>query len=211
MARPRLLDLMQAFPFWVFDVSGNQGSTLFSVFDPTLGFSAVTAPEISVETRDIQPGNWEYKRRVVKGAEAGSITLSRGARFYDSDFYNWITNAILGRQPVRRNLVLVHFMGLRAPSQAIALAQGHGNNANLSFPDNGAAQLATRTPGRAWVLYDCLPIRYRAGSDFDASSSDVSIQELEVQPEHVIELTLATLSPVAARGIGAGISIASAV
>ncbi len=202
MARPRLLDLMQSFPFWVFDVSGAQGNSLFSIFDPTLGFSAVSAPEIIVETRDIQPGNWEYKRRIVKGAEVGSVTLSRGARFYDSDFYNWITNAILGKQAVRRNLVLVHFLGFRAQSQATGL--------DLSQPDAGIAQLGLRTPGRAWVLYDCIPTRYRPGSDFDATSSDVSISELEVQPEHIIELTLATLSPLVARGIGAGVTIVNA-
>lgn len=202
MARPRLLDLMQVFPFWVFDASGSEGSSLFSVFDPALGFSAVSAPEITVELRDVQPGNWEYKRRVVKTADVGAITLARGTRFYDSDFYNWITNAIVGKQPVRRNLVLVHFMGFRAQAQA--------EGKDLSFPDAASAQMSLRTPGRAWLLYDCLPTRYRSGSDFDATSGDVSIQELEVQPEHVVELSLSTLSPVAARLIGAGLTIADA-
>lgn len=203
MARSRLLDLMQAFPFWVFDASGPVGNSLLTIFDPVLGFTACTAPEIHVETRDVQPGNWEYARHVVKTASVGSVTLSRGARFYDSDFYNWITNAIVGRQAVRRNLVLIHFLGLRTQAQA--------TGANLSFPDTAVVQSALRTPGRGWILYDCLPIRYKAGSDFDASSSEVSIQELEVQPEHVAELTLGTISPLGARATSAAIEIVSAV
>jgi len=192
---------MQSFPFWVFDASGPVGNSLLSVFDPVLGFSACSAPEISIETHDIQPGNWEYKRRVVKTADVASISLSRGARFYDSDFYNWITNAIVGRQPVRRNLVIVHFLGLRAQAQA--------TGANLSFPDTAVVQAGLRTPGRGWILYDCLPIRYKAGSDFDATSSEVSVQELEVQPEHVAELTLATISPLGARAASAAIEVVS--
>lgn len=203
MARPRLLDVLQAFPFWLFDVSGAEGNILSSVFDPSLGFSAVSAPEFSVKTKDIQPGNWEYPRNVVQSAGVGPITLSRGTRFYDSDFYNWITAAIRGDQPVRRNLVLVHFMGFRAQAQA--------SGANLSFPDTAFIQMSLRTPGRAWVLYDCIPTRYKAGSDFDASASEVSIQELDIQPEHIIEMTLATLSPAAGRALSAGIEIANAV
>lgn len=202
MARARLIDMMQAYPFWVFDASGFVGNAaLFTVFDPVFGFSSVSAPEITIEPHTVQPGNWEYKRRSVKTADVGPITLSRGTRFYDSDFYNWLTNAIRGQQPIRRNLVLVHFLGWRSQSGSI------GPEAELA----AIASLEARISGRAWMLYDCLPIRYKAGSDFDGGSSDVSIQELEVQPEHIIELTMATLSPVAARALSATLEVVSAV
>jgi len=194
--------MMQSYPFWVFDASGPSGNGLLSIFDPALGFSAVTAPEISVETKDVQPGNWEYKRRIVKKAEAGSVTLSRGARFYDSDFYNWITGGIVGRQPIRRTLVIVHFLGWKVQAQLA--------NANMSFPDTALIQSALRTPGRGWILYDCLAIRYKSSTDFDANSGAVSIQELEVQPEHIAELTMATISPLAARATSAAIEIVNA-
>jgi phage tail-like protein len=203
VARSRVLDMMQAFPFWLFDVSGVDGNVLFSVLDPALGFSSITAPEITIETRDVQPGNWEFKHRIVKTADVGAVTLARGARFYDSDFYNWITNAIVGRQPLRRNLALVHFMSFRPQSQL--------TGANMSFPDVGFIQSGLRVPGRAWMLYNCIPTRYKAGSDFDAAASEVSIQELEIQPEHISELTLATLSPGGARAISSGIAIGNAV
>lgn len=54
----------------------------------------------------------------------------------------------------------------------------------------GPFQFANRLPGRAWVLHDCIPINYRPASDFDASSGQVSFQELEVQPEYIEELSL---------------------
>jgi len=63
----------------------------------------------------------------------------------------------------------------------VAAAQGFGL---------GPFEFATRIPARAWLLHNCIPVRYRPGNDFDASSGQVSIQELEVQPEFVEEYSL---------------------
>jgi phage tail-like protein len=193
---------MQVFQFWLFDVSGGAGNILFSIFDPTLAFSACTAPEIIVEPRVVQPGNWEFKRKVVKTADVSPVSLSRGTQFFDSDFYNWISNAIRGRQPVRRDIVLIHFLPFSVQRQFLFNGTG---------PELGITSLGERTPGRAWLLHGCLPTRYKAGSDFDATASDVSIQELELAPEHVDEITLATISPLRARAASAAIQIADAV
>jgi phage tail-like protein len=209
LARSRFLDLLQAYPFWVFDASGFAGNPLFTILDPVLGFSAVTSPEVTVEHKEIQPGNWEYKRRVVKSANVSPITMSRGARFYDSDFFVWITNAIKGLQPLRRNLILIHFMGFRP------LAMTGKKDKTRYVTELGIASLVERLPGRAWFLRGCLPASYKAGSDFDAKSSEVAIQTLEVQPEYIEELTIGTLSPFTARAfsmsVGVGTAIARAV
>jgi phage tail-like protein len=186
--------MLQIYPFWCFDASGFAGNPLFSIFDPSFGFSACTAPEVSIELREVQPGNWEYKRRAVKTADVAPIILSRGARFYDSDFWIWIHNAIRGKQPLRRNLVLVHFMGYR-PLAAMTPPDTSGNLSD----EVASTSLTTRLPARGWFLSGCIPTRYKSGGDFDAASSDVSIQELEVQPEYVEEMTIATVSPVLAR------------
>jgi phage tail-like protein len=186
--------MLQVFPFWCFDASGFAGNPLFSIFDPSFGFSACTTPEVNVELREVQPGNWEYKRRAVKTADVSPIVLSRGARFYDSDFWIWIHNAIRGKQPLRRNLVLVHFMGYRP------LAATNPPDTSGNMPDeNAVTSLVTRIPARGWFLQGCLPTRYKSGGDFDAASSDVAIMELEFQPEFVEEMTVATVSPVLAR------------
>lgn len=205
MARPRFLDLLQVYPFWVFDASGFAGNPLFTIFDPILGFSAVTSPEVSIEQKEIQPGNWEYKRRAVKTADVSPIVMSRGARFYDSDFFVWTTNAIKGLQPLRRNLILIHFMGFRP------LAQVTGQVDKTRYvTELGINSIIERMPGRAWFLYGCLPKNYKAGSDFDANSGEVAIQTLEVQPEYIEELTIGTLSPFAARAFSMSVGIGTA-
>lgn len=52
-------------------------------------------------------------------------------------------------------------------------------------------QFGVKVPARAFLLRNCVPTRYKTGSDFDASSGQVSIQELEVQPEIIEEIALA--------------------
>ncbi len=49
-----------------------------------------------------------------------------------------------------------------------------------------------RVPARAFLLENCIPTRYKTGSDFDATSGQVSVAELEVQPEYVEEISLAS-------------------
>lgn len=60
----------------------------------------------------------------------------------------------------------------------------------LAMTGLGPFNFATRLPARAWLLHGCLPVRYKSASDFDAFSGEISIQELEVQPEYVEEFSL---------------------
>jgi phage tail-like protein len=64
---------------------------------------------------------------------------------------------------------------------------GFVGGGNAAF---GPFEFTVRMPAKAWILHDCLPVRYKAGGDFDASASDISIQELEIQPEMIEELSL---------------------
>ncbi len=51
--------------------------------------------------------------------------------------------------------------------------------------------LAVRIPAKAWLLKGCIPMRYKAASDFDATSSQISMQELEIDYEEFEEVALA--------------------
>ena len=51
----------------------------------------------------------------------------------------------------------------------------------------------SKKPARAWMLGGCLPTRYKPGSDFDASSGEISIAELDVAVESFEEVSLAIL------------------
>lgn len=120
-------DFLQAYPFWLFDVAPIDAVSV-PVLTPLFGFASITAPEITVETRDIPEGNYFFTRKVVKRANVSKMTLTRGTAFYDSDFWRWMratlegnTNlsstvpnnsffrAQIGGPTPRRVLVLVHF------------------------------------------------------------------------------------------------------
>jgi hypothetical protein len=40
------------------------------------------------------------------------------------------------------------------------------------------------------MLINCIPTRYKPGSDFDASSGEVSIAEIDIQPQYFVEFSL---------------------
>jgi hypothetical protein len=49
---------------------------------------------------------------------------------------------------------------------------------------------ALRLPAKAWILYDCIPTRYKVSGEFNAGSAEISIQELELQPSYIEEISL---------------------
>lgn len=61
----------------------------------------------------------------------------------------------------------------------------------LAVSPLGPFEIYPKIPARAWLLQACLPTRYKPGTDFDATSGQVSIMELEVQPESMEEISLA--------------------
>jgi phage tail-like protein len=129
-------------------------------------------------------------------------------------------SGLLGGQPPspRRNLLVVQFSninlastgtgladtalriaGTAAASSIAAAAFGAGGGATLAAGIAGGAgavigigpfAFAMRIPARAWLLHNCLPTRYKSGSDFDAANSQISLQELEVMPEQIEEFSL---------------------
>lgn len=228
MARHQLTDFLQSHPFWLLDVAPVE---LFSlpIFTPICGFASVTAPEMTIESQEIQEGNWPFTRKVLKTAKVNTITLTRGATFWDSDFWRWVLFAttgeplgLFGSQTVtfggatpRKDLLLIHFFshftndiaapivtalaaggagllaggwvaGAHAAIQAgIAVGVGALGNAGI-----GPFEFAARFPARAWLLHNCVPTRYKAGTDFDAKSGEVSVMELDVEPETFEEFAL---------------------
>jgi hypothetical protein len=71
----------------------------------------------------------------------------------------------------------------------------------------GPFEFAPRLPAKAWVLYGCVPARYKAAGDFDATDGGISIQELELAVESWDELSLGT----EAATVAYGLAIADAV
>jgi len=230
MPRSWSADHLQAYPFWLVDVAP-LGAMSLPIFNPFMGFSAITAPEINMTVETITEANWIFDKKVITGASVGPMTLSRGTTWYDSDFWHWVMATLKGDPseftagaiPLlrtggvtpRRTMMLIHFFNrmvanpfdvnadLKATAYVSGLvgvgaavgggafagvsAAGATGLAGLSMKGLGfpAVEFAARIPAKIYILYGCVPSRYKLDGDFDASSGDVSIQELEMQVEMV--------------------------
>jgi phage tail-like protein len=201
MARVRLIDRLQNFRFHLLDATWELSVPPFAL-NPLAGFQAITAPEITLETEEYNEGNHWTKRHLPTTASVGNITLSRGCSFYDAEFWVWMSATIRGQQggvlpptgPAlsghRRNLLLIQYTGysMRAAGN-LGPAVDAAVSAAAGFMPSPNAVLGV--PARAWFLMECMPVRYKAASDFEASSSDVSVAELEISVDRWEEVGVA--------------------
>ena len=179
MARSRTTDFLQVGKFHVVDVS----FTVPPVLLPVYGFRGCSLPELVLRFKSIQEANYEFPRKVVTGAEVGNVSLQQGVSLFNSDFWDWARKAVIGRKP-KKNILIVQFTG-------IGFSGGGNALSNVGFGQIvGGFEFARRLPGRAWLLKECEPARYKPGTDFDGMSQEVSIAELELAFEEFEEFSL---------------------
>lgn len=211
MANPRFTDYFQNFRFHLFDVTATTGlaglgGNIFAL-SPQIGFQSITAPSLNVETTEVSPGNQPHPVHIATSATVDSITLSRGVHTGDQEFFDWIQKAIYGRGVYRRDLLLVQYhspvnniaevAGLAGAAQAADTATdvldavpGGAAAANAASAAAGTALTAFTGKvfaARSWMLHGVIPVRYKSSGDFDAGSSEVSIQEIEIDVEYFDE------------------------
>jgi phage tail-like protein len=177
MPDARINDLLQTHRFWLIDVVPSSVIPFFVLGSPLYGFSGISAPSIELSTRDVRQMNSMWTDTVYEGGSAGSITLSRGVRANDNSFFEWVKRAMRGGDQVHRTLMLIHYTGMAAetPDLPVPLDAWEG---------------VVSVPGRLWMLWKCLPVMYKSGSDFDAKSGDISIMEIEIKPRAIEEIVL---------------------
>lgn len=215
MARPTITDYLQNYSFWLMDVGPLNAHSL-PVLTPLYGFSAITAPTLDAKTKTIAQSNCHHDVTVVTGGEEGPIVLTRGAQLGDAEFFRWVLAAITGdpsARPatsafgvgapivhIRRNLFLIHFMG-RIPFFASAGTDlttgasrlGSAGGVTGAFLESlvpAPFEGGIKIPARCWHLKGCVPTKYKAASDFNATDSNISLMELTVQPEKIEEINL---------------------
>ena len=193
MARHRLLDRLQTHRFWLMDVVPSGLFPFFVLGTPVLGFQSITSPEYTFDVDEVKQVNSMFKRSVYSGGAVGPITLQRGIKGYDDSMWQWIHSAITGMDMINRHLLLIQYSNMKA---------GDVSTGTTDLPGDAWEGFAF-LPAKAWLLWDSIPIRYKAGGDFDAKSGEVSIAELDIQPWAVTEFTL--MNPVAA-AIGAAVA-----
>lgn len=178
--KERISDVLMNFHFHVFDVSATIPVALSLVY----GFQHCTAPEITTNTKEIKEGTFEYPHHVLESAATSEITFTNGAKFFDSDFYDWISGYIRGEQNKRRNLLIVQYSQINSN---IATRANAPSLVTQGISLQPLYDLVSRIPARAWLLHSCVPTNYKSSSDFDAQSHEVSLQSLVVKPRYTEE------------------------
>lgn len=119
--------------------------------------------------------------------------------------------ALQGSPPVpgkRRNMLLLHATGISPAGLLESMSSGSGLDlikgaallpaAGVTAIAGGLATLTqgmidvgiTSIPGKVYMLFDCLPTRYKPGSDFVASETAVSIEEMDINYHRFEEFSI---------------------
>lgn len=180
--KDRISDYLSNYHFHVMDVS----FSVPAVFNLSAGFRFCTAPEVTADVKEIKEGTFEYPRKVITGAKVGDISLHRGVKFFDSDFYDWIAPAIsakttfassslskLAQTSFRKNLLIIQYSDISTNSNSSSFTPFQTLNDLIQF-----------VPARAWMCYECIPVSYKTGTDMDALGADISISELVISPRY---------------------------
>jgi phage tail-like protein len=192
MPRHPLFDHLQNHRFFLFDASWSLTGGTPWILNPLAGFSAISTPEITIETEAHNSGNAYTATHLISGGTVGQLTLSRGVSFLDKEFWNWFVASMRGQDastfPLRasgkrRDLVLMQLTNMTpGGGQEIMSAMGALWGGLPSF------DMVTNVPGFLLKLEKCLPVRYKPTSDLDATNSDISIQEITLQPKMITQL-----------------------
>jgi len=128
------------------------------------GFNSVTVPELSQDVAEYREGNVVYTKKFPGVPTVENLTLSKGSAQKDSMFWDWGLSAINGAAYRTDLLINVY-------AQAM----------------NGT--LEEHDPAKQLKCKEVFPVRVKPIGDLDATSSDVSLSEIDAAVEE-IALTL---------------------
>jgi phage tail-like protein len=162
MGRPETSDPMQSFRFFArAALPGGANPLDFTNPDSgQAGFQSITMPEISLEATEYREGHYAYTRKFPGVPTVSDITFMRGRLKRDTAFFDWAMTTINGGE-YRADITIIHYHREdKIPGQI-------GNDAN-----------ALKT-----LCHECFPIRSKPVGDLDATSAEVSMQEMDASCE----------------------------
>lgn len=151
-----------------------------------------------VLTKGVSMFNSDFWRWTVGCLKGTPLDPNANLQSFLSDLAKAVT--FTGFPPVpgkRRNMLLMHCSGI-SPAGLVEAMNVGGLDAVKGaalLPAAGVTEVAAQVesltqglvdigissiPGKVYMLFDCLPVRYKPGSDFDAATTAVSIEELEL-------------------------------
>lgn len=126
------------------------------------GFTSVTMPEITVETAEYQEGTMLYKRKFPGQVSFSDVSCNRGVVRGNTELYEWVRAAYLGKE-YRADVQISHMHRDEVTDLADFTAVDAKRNVKL---------------------FEGMASRVKLGSDFDAQSSDVSVEEFDIVYEY---------------------------
>lgn len=157
-SRSIVTDPYQTHRFQIFDSEG-----FLSVTTPTGGFNLVSIPELNIDMGEYREGFWVYARKFPIRPHFTQLSLHKGIFQNDSRLYQLARAAAEG-QRYRTDIRILQF-----------------HRSDVS----GTINYATAIPSREIRAYNCVCVRYRPSTDFDSLSSDVAVEEMDLDPEYV--------------------------
>ena len=138
-----------------------------------VGFQSMTIPEFTMETKEIKAGNWPYVHQVPTGFQhGGPVTLSMAVMPLNVDMYLWWLQVVNGVFSPRRNLILAHTRQDKA------------------------------LPARMLSCENCIPISWKPASDFDATSTAVSLETITFHTQRINVIPVPISDIAAGRAFG---------
>jgi phage tail-like protein len=138
-----------------------------------VGFSAMTVPEFTMETREIKQGNWPYVHVVPTGyQQGGQVTLTMAVMPLNVDMYQWWLQVVNGIFAPRRNLIMAHTRQDKA------------------------------LPARMLSCENCIPVAWKPASDFDANSTQVSLETITFHTQRINVIPVPISDIVGGHGLG---------
>ena len=183
MARSATEDVYDKFRFKVTFIdlqpNGLTGSGAGTAFNNTIsaGFSEVTVPKVSINTRTYRENIDSPRRIKAAGLVAYEpVTFRRGKVTDNRELYNWlklVNNDINTISPINDLLAAQNFIPV--------LPADYRRDVVIQLIDREGV---TR---RAWFLFNAFPKEYKGGNDFNATDEEKLIEELTIEYEAFVE------------------------
>jgi len=138
------------------------------------GFMSVTTPEATTEAVEYREGTFNYPRKFPGNTTVSDCTLQKGVVPGYTAFWAWMRVVIEGSGDYRCDMTIKHF------NRSVLANTVYSASATAAAP----VFKSDGTAAREYILYNAFAIRHKVAADLDASSSDISVMELDVAYEY---------------------------
>lgn len=158
-------DLMQGFRFHVTaQTSVGEDPLEFTELGDTFGqaqagFQSVTIPEVTTEAAEYREGTSKWTQKYPGPPTVSDCTLMRGVAMVDTTFFDWVMSAVDGEE-YRADVTIWHYQ--RAEMDQATTAG---------------------TSTRRYICGNAFGIRAKPAGDFDSTSGEVSLAEVDFAME----------------------------